>query len=62
MEVFNMLGQKVRVLVDEFQNVGTWSAVWDGNDENGHRVSSGMYLYELTENEKRYCRSLLLLR
>ena len=61
-EVFNMLGQKVRVLVDEFQNVGTWSAVWDGNDENGHRVSSGMYLYELSENGKRYCRSMLLLR
>jgi hypothetical protein len=61
-EIFNMLGQKVRVLVDEFQDVGTWSAVWDGNDANGRRLSSGSYLYELTENGQRHCRSMLLLK
>ncbi|MBI2504839.1 MAG: T9SS type A sorting domain-containing protein [Candidatus Latescibacteria bacterium] len=49
-EIFNMLGQSVRVLVDEnFQDVGTWSASWDGRDQAGQRLASGLYICRLQQ-------------
>ena len=41
--VFNTLGQAVRTLVDSPQNAGFHDAVWDGRDDNGMTVSSGVY-------------------
>lgn len=48
LEVFNSLGQRVRTLVDEEQGEGFYSVVWDGRDDRGHLVSSGVYVYRLT--------------
>jgi hypothetical protein len=47
LEIYNVLGQKVKVLVDEYQSAGTKKVVWDGKNENGERVSSGIYFYRL---------------
>jgi len=44
-EVLNILGQKVRTLVDEFQQAGYKSTVWDGKDNSGADVASGVYFY-----------------
>jgi len=45
--VYNSLGQTVRTLVGSFQEAGTHEVVWDGCDDRGNRVSSGIYLYTL---------------
>lgn len=45
--LFNTLGQKVRTLVDAPQGAGFYSVGWDGRDEQGQPVSSGVYLYRL---------------
>jgi hypothetical protein len=51
LEIFNLLGQKVRILVDERQNTGYKKVIWDGKDDKGVDVSSGIYFYRLvTEN------------
>ncbi len=47
LEIYNVLGQKVKVLVDEYQSAGTKKVVWDGRNENGEKVSSGIYFYRL---------------
>ena len=47
LEIYNLLGQKVKVLVDEYQSAGTKKVVWDGRNENGEKVSSGIYFYRL---------------
>jgi hypothetical protein len=62
LELFNSLGQPVRLLVDGFQEVGTWTTLWDGRDENGGPVGSGVYFYELNGGGQRECRSLVLIR
>ena len=62
LEIFNLLGQKVRLLVDEAQDIGVWSAAWDGKTSNGDRLASGIYFYSLRANGRRMTRSLLLIR
>ena len=63
LEVFNVLGQRVRLLVDEpFQDVGVWTVDWDGRDDAGRMLGSGVYFYELAEQQGVQCRSLVLFR
>ena len=47
LHIYNMLGQKIRTLVDNIQNVGTYQVLWDGRDFNGKLVATGVYLYQL---------------
>ena len=47
-EVYNMLGQKVRTLVNrQIQEADYYMATWNGRDEVGKEVSSGVYVYRL---------------
>ena len=62
LEIFNLLGQRVRLLVDEPQDIGVWSAAWDGKTSNGDRLASGIYFYSLRANGNRMARTLLLIR
>ena len=45
--IYNALGQKVRTLVDGPRAAGKYTARWDGKDETGKKVSSGVYYYRL---------------
>jgi len=59
--VFNVLGQKVKVLVNEVQETGHRSATWDGKDDMGKDVASGIYFYRLqTENFEKTKKMVLL--
>ena len=62
LEIFNLLGQRVRLLVDEPQDIGVWSAAFDGRTSSGDRLASGIYFYSLRANGKRMTRTLLLIR
>lgn len=48
--VYSTLGQEVRTLVDEVRSAGRHRVRWDGRDERGRRVGSGLFLYRLTVN------------
>jgi len=45
--IFNMAGQKVRTLVSESKDAGFYKVVWNGKDDMGETVSSGMYFFKL---------------
>ncbi len=47
LKVYNILGQEVRTLVDEPQAPGYYQVRWDGRDNLGREVSSGIYFYRL---------------
>ncbi len=50
--IYNIKGQKVKQLVSDQLSAGEHSVVWDGRDENGKSVSSGIYFYKLIVDSK----------
>jgi hypothetical protein len=48
LEIFNILGQRVRLLYGGLQRAGYRQVVWDGSDGAGEAVSSGVYFYRLS--------------
>jgi GH35 family endo-1,4-beta-xylanase len=62
MAVYNLLGIKVRTLVDAFQPAGNHSAVWEAKDEAGHSVPSGVYFYRLEAGELKMHKTMILAR
>jgi hypothetical protein len=61
-EVFNLLGQRVKVLVNEEQTAGFKRAIWDGSDASGKSVASGVYLYRLRASDKESTMMMLMLK
>ena len=57
-----MRGALVRTLVDEFSSPGVHSVIWNGTDETGNRVSSGIYIYKLQAWEFTKSNKMLLIR
>jgi len=49
--IYNMTGQKVRTLVTGAQESGYYNIVWDGTDDAGEVVASGIYLYKLVSGD-----------
>jgi len=47
MVIYNMTGQKVRTLVNETKNAGFYKVMWDGKNDMGESVASGLYFYKL---------------
>ncbi|MCD6531892.1 T9SS type A sorting domain-containing protein, partial [bacterium] len=62
LEVYNMLGQKIRTLVDGELEPGTHTVRWDGKDQMGRDAASGVYFYKLTADGKTFTRKMMLLR
>jgi hypothetical protein len=62
LEIFNILGQKVKTLVKEFQKKGTKIVKWEGKDEQGKTVPSGIYLYRLMSDQQKTSKQMLLLK
>jgi hypothetical protein len=60
--VYNLIGQKVTTLVNQEQPAGLHSIQWNGNDDAGRNVSSGVYFIRLEAGDFAKSRKLLLLR
>ena len=60
--VYNMAGQKVATLIDGPRSEGGYTVHWDGRDDAGLSLASGMYLYRLQAGDRVEARKLLLLR
>jgi hypothetical protein len=60
--VLNVLGQVVTTLVDEHHSSGLHRVVWDGADDYGARVATGVYLYRLTTPSGSVTRKMMLIK
>lgn len=60
--IYNVLGQRVRQLVHVTQKAGYYQVVWDGTNEAGHSVSSGVYFYRLMHGNNAQTKRMMLLK
>jgi hypothetical protein len=60
--IYNLLGQEVRVLIDQPMEAGSFTATWDGMDEMGRRVASGIYLYRVQAADFTASKRMMLLK
>jgi hypothetical protein len=60
--VYNIVGEKVKTLVDEFQAPGRKLVYWDGTDDSGRRVASGVYFYKIQTGEFTESKKMIILK
>jgi hypothetical protein len=61
-EIYNTKGQKVRTLVNETKASGNYSVRWDGTDENGQKVTSGVYFYKMNTGKYTSSKKMILMK
>ena len=61
-DIYSLLGQKIKTLIDESKQPGYYEIIWDSRDENGTMVTSGLYLYRLKSENFTQVKKLLLIR
>ena len=62
LEIFNSIGQKVRLLEKGFRSSGQHQVIWDGKNNLGQAVPSGTYFYRLKTGQGHQIRKMLLLK
>lgn len=62
LSIINVLGQRVRTVIDKQLAAGSYTLEWDGRDEVGQAVSTGVYFYRLEAGEYVATRKMLLLK
>jgi len=60
--IYNILGEKVKTLVNGEMSAGTHTVSWKGNDEAGNKVSSGIYFYRMQAGDFTQSKRLTLLK
>ena len=61
-EIYNIKGQKVKELKIGNYELGINQVIWDGKNEQGNEVSSGIYFYKLTKNSQNIMRKMVLIK
>jgi hypothetical protein len=62
LRIYNVLGQSVRTLVDEEKRTGRYQITWDGRDDKGMELPSGIYLCRLKMTDQQSIIKMLLLK
>ena len=61
-DIYNTLGQKVRTLMNDRKQPGVYEAAWDGKNDSGARVGSGVYLYRMVAGDFVKIRKMILMK
>ncbi|MFH1686331.1 MAG: cohesin domain-containing protein [bacterium] len=62
LDIFNILGQNVKTLLNGNLPAGNHQVIWDGSDHSGKRVASGIYLYKLQVGQESQTKKMVLLK
>jgi len=60
--IYDMLGRDVKTLINEYQDPGYRSIIWDATNDYGKPVSAGMYLYQIQAGEYNSTKKMVLLK
>ncbi|MCK5331886.1 MAG: T9SS type A sorting domain-containing protein, partial [Candidatus Marinimicrobia bacterium] len=62
MVIYDIMGRQVRMLVKDSYNAGLYTVTWDGKNNKGATVASGMYIYRIKAGSFTSSQKMLLLR
>ena len=62
LKLYGLMGEEVMTLVNENQTAGNYQVVWNGRDNFGKEVSSGVYFYRLITDTFSQTRKMILIR
>ena len=62
LSVYDLLGRKVKTLVSDYQSEGQYSVTWNGRDDSGTSLSSGVYLYTIKTSSFLESKRMMLLK
>ena len=62
LNIYNLPGQKVKTLVNEFQEKGRRTILWNSIDDFGSKVSSGIYLYRIKAGDWTDVKKMILMK
>ena len=62
LDIYNVLGQNVRTLVDEYQDANNYTTIWDGCDNNGNVAASGIYMYRIKSGDFTEIKKMVLMK
>ncbi|HIB60595.1 MAG TPA: T9SS type A sorting domain-containing protein, partial [Candidatus Marinimicrobia bacterium] len=60
--IYDIMGRKVKTLVNKSQNAGFKATIWDATNDLGQPVSAGIYLYTIQAGDFRQTRKMVLLK
>jgi flagellar hook assembly protein FlgD len=61
-KIYDVAGRLVRTLVNEVKDAGAYAAVWDGRNNGGAAVASGIYFYKMETAGFNATKKLVMLR
>jgi hypothetical protein len=62
LHIYDVAGRRIRTLMSRTMEVGPHSVMWDGRNDRGHRVSSGIYFCRLRAEKRTPTRTMVLLK
>ncbi len=62
LKIYNVAGQHIRTLINETQNAGKYTVEWDGTNDTGQRMASGIYYATLNAGQSMQTRKMVLVR
>ena len=62
LEIYDIRGRRVKKLLDQELSSGHWSIVWDGEDDKGAKVASGVYFYRLIASQYTQTRKMVIIK
>ena len=62
LNIYNLLGQQIQILVNEVKQPGYHEVRWDGKDTSGQEASSGLYLVRIVAGEFDQTKKMVLMK
>ncbi|MCI0494383.1 T9SS type A sorting domain-containing protein, partial [candidate division KSB1 bacterium] len=59
--IFDLLGQQIKILFNEQQHGGSYQMSWDGSDDGGRSVATGIYFCHLLVGQTTYVKKMVLI-
>jgi len=62
LSIFNLQGQEIRALVNEFKPIGAYQVGWDGRDDSGNAMPTGQYFYKIQAGNETLMKRMTLIK